>query len=132
MMEKTKRRILCVDDDRDTCVMLEVILSQGGYDVMSALTFEAAITLAKTEGFDLYLLDSLLPDGTGFELCQQIRSLDPRAAILFCSGAAYDGDIQKAMHAGAQGYLVKPVRIADLMETVSKCLTSPGLHARAS
>lgn len=131
-MEKTKRRILCVDDDRDTCVMLEVILSQSGYEVRSVLTMDDALTLAKAEGFDLYLLDTLLPDGTGFELCRQIRAFDSRAPILFCSGAAYDADIQKAMRAGAQGYLVKPLGIENLMETVSKCLTPTGARSRAT
>ena len=64
-MEETKRRILCVEDDEDTCEMLTLALQLSGYEVVSAHTFADAITKALTTHFDAYILDSRLPDGSG-------------------------------------------------------------------
>jgi DNA-binding response OmpR family regulator len=131
-MKKTMRRILSVDDDRDTCQMLEALLGLCGYEVISALTVAEGLSQAKAGGFDLYLLDNWLPDGTGVELCQQIRKFDPRTPVLFCSGVANEADIKKAMSVGAQGYLVKPTDVENLTQTISACLATAGLQSRAS
>ncbi|HKG22810.1 MAG TPA: response regulator [Blastocatellia bacterium] len=131
-MEKTKGRILCVDDDRDNCALLEIILGQSGYEVTSAMTVDVALGLAKNVNFDLYLLDTILPDGTGIELCQKIRTFDPSTPILFCSGAAYQSDINRAFKAGAQGYIVKPMVIENLLDTVTRCLTSTAISIGAN
>jgi len=123
-MEQTKKRILCVDDDRDTCLMLETLFGLSGYEVTSAMTIADASRLAKKGSFDLYLLDWIFSDGTGIELCQYIRMFDTKTPILFCSGVAYEADINRAMSAGAQGYLVKPTEIENLIQTVRDCLPS--------
>ncbi len=123
-MEQIKKRILCVDDDRDTCLMLEALFGISGYEVISAMTVADASSLAKKGNFDLYLLDWYFPDGTGLDLCQYIRMFDTDTPILFCSGTVDEDEINRAMSAGAQGYLVKPTGIEDLMQTVRACLLS--------
>jgi len=100
--------------------------------VKSALTVADALRLAQAGGFDLYLLDSWLPDGTGVELCQQIREFDPRTPVLFCSGVVDEADIKKALSVGAQGYLVKPTDVESLSQTIRACLGTSGLQSRAS
>ena len=67
-----------------------------------------AISSIQTERFDLYLLDSRLPDVDGFDLCRQIRDFDPDTPILFFSGAAYEADKKRGIEAGANAYLIKP------------------------
>ena len=131
-MEQSNGRILCVDDDRDTCEMLEILLGDSGYKVESAMTVADALKLAQNSSFDLYLLDWYLPDGSGIELCQSIREFDTSTPILFCTGAAYEADIKRAMKAGAQGYLVKPTGAEDLIRTVHACLPSADARSRVN
>ena len=108
-MEETKRRILCVEDDEDTCEMLTLALQLSGYEVVSAHTFADAITKALTANFDAYILDSRLPDGSGVDLCKEIREFNSDTPILFYSADAYPREIEEAMNAGAQVYMVKPI-----------------------
>src|SRR5262245_18217594 len=107
-MEPTRRRILCVEDDEDTCQLMICLLGLSHYEVRTAKTMTEGLKLAGAEEFDLYLLDNLLPDGTGLELCLRLRSLDSRTPILFHSGAVYEEDRKQALAAGAQIYLRKP------------------------
>ena len=67
-----------------------------------------AISSIQTERFDLYLLDSRLPDVDGFDLCRQIRDFDAHTPILFFSGAAYEADKKRGIEAGANAYVIKP------------------------
>ena len=66
------------------------------------------MSLIQAERFDLYLLDALLPDLDGFELCRRMRGLDAHTPILFFSGAGYDADRKRGMAAGADAYVIKP------------------------
>src|ERR1051325_7494824 len=102
------RWVLCVDDDIDTCVLMAFSLARSGYLVETAHSIEEALRQARQKEFVLYSIDSRLPDGSGIELCKHIRQFDPHTPILFYSGAAFPEEIQKAMNAGAQAYLVKP------------------------
>jgi DNA-binding response OmpR family regulator len=79
--------------------------------------------LARREHFDLYILDSWLPDRSGFELCRLIREFNQRTPILFCSAAAYARDIREAIRAGAQEYLVKPVIPDELRQVVARLIS---------
>ncbi len=67
----------------------------------------------------MILLDWYFEDGTGLELCQMIRAFNTRTPILFYSGVDSKTVIKQAMSAGAQGFLVKPVGMDDLLHTVS-------------
>ncbi len=106
-MENPSRRILCVDDDEDTCEMLSFFLRK--YELILAHTFADAVTKALSGTFDVILLDSYLPDGSGIDLCRQIRESDINIPIIFYSGDAIPKRIEEAMEAGATTYLVKPL-----------------------
>lgn len=101
-------RVLCVDDDEDSREMLGLLLKHWRIETKSVGTAAQALSLIEAERFDLYLLDTFLPDLDGFELCRRMRNLDPHTPILFFSGAAYDTDKLKGMEAGANDYLSKP------------------------
>ena len=81
--------------------------------------------MARTEKFDLFVLDSRLTDGSGIELCKQIRQMGQSTPILFYSAWAYERDKQEAFNSGAQRYLVKPVSIPLLCETVAELINGP-------
>ena len=100
--------VLCVDDDEDSREMLGLLLKYWQIETKTVGTATQALSLIEAEQFDLYLLDTQLPDLDGFELCRRMRSLDPQTPILFFSGAAYESDIQKGIEAGANAYVAKP------------------------
>ena len=83
-----KPRILHVDDDPDIRLLISASLHEFGYVVATAGTNEEALELAKRLKFDLCILDIKLPDGTGIELCQQLRELQPGVPIVYYSGYA--------------------------------------------
>ena len=102
-----KPRILSVDDHGDTLSMLSLMLGGYGYDLTSASSVGEALELARSEDFDLFLLDFLFEDGTGRELCERIREFDPETPILFFSGS-HPNTHHEAMTCGAQGFVMKP------------------------
>ncbi len=124
-MQLRNRRILYIEDHEDTRELVTIILRQNDYDVITGSTIQAGIHLARSDRFDLYLLDSWLPDGSGLDLCRQIREFDPLTPILFYSAAAYEADREDALKSGAQGYLIKPSQTAELCSLVSTLIEAP-------
>lgn len=122
-------RVLCVDDDEDSREMLGLLLKHWRIETKSVGTAAQALSLIKDERFDLYLLDTFLPDLDGFELCRRMRNLDPHTPILFFSGAVYETDKKKGMEAGANDYLSKP-DVEGVLGRIKQFLT-PAQHAVA-
>jgi DNA-binding response OmpR family regulator len=122
-MQPAKSRILYVEDHDDTRELIALVLEQENYDVVTATSIAGALTLAKKTSFDLFILDSLLVDGTGVDLCKHLRLLDDSTPILFCSAKAYETDKAEAFSSGAQSYLVKPVDLGLLCEVVAELIT---------
>lgn len=109
-MAKTpdNHRILYVEDHEDTIEMVSLILEASGFHVTTRGSVEAGLKAVAEQSFDLYLLDSWLPDGWGVDLCKKIREFDPHTPIVFYSAAAYQRDRELALQSGAQAYLTKP------------------------
>jgi DNA-binding response OmpR family regulator len=114
-----RRRILYIEDHDDTRELVTLLLAQKSYEVITGSTIESGVALAGTEKFDLYLLDSWLPDGSGLDLCKRIRQFDKTTPILFYSAAAYAADSDQAIMCGAQAYLVKPSQPSELCDLVT-------------
>jgi two-component system, OmpR family, response regulator len=108
MVPSTLPRVLCVDDDEDSRVMLTMLLRHELIEAKAVGTAVQAMSSIQTEHFDLYLLDSRLPDVDGFDLCRRIRDFDPETPILFFSGMACDADKERGIEAGANAYVIKP------------------------
>jgi DNA-binding response OmpR family regulator len=102
------KRILCVEDDPDTCEFITIWFSRSGFEVVSAGTFAEGLRLAKEEHFDLYLIDHRLPDGEGAELIQKIRDFDEYTPIIVTSADVRASTKQKAFSSGAHAFLEKP------------------------
>ena len=115
-------RVLYIEDHEDTRELVTLLLTQRSYEVVSGATIESGIALAVAGDFDLYLLDSWLPDGSGLELCEKIRQFDKTTPILFYSAAAYASDHDMALKCGAQAYLIKPSQPSDLCRMVSELI----------
>ena len=117
-----KCRVLYVDDHEDSAFMFKQLLSLSDYEVSVAATMELALTLAKGEEFDLYVLDKRLPDGTGVDLCRQLSQITPGVPVIFYSGDVYELHRQEALMAGARAYVTKP-GIDKLIDTVHQLLS---------
>ena len=127
---QSKGRILCVDDDVDTCEMLHILLGGAGYEVTTSTSVAEGLSLAKSGQYDLILLDGLFEDGTGVELCRMIRAFDSETPIVFCSGAARQSDVAEGMSAGAQEYLIKPCSLEQIEQTVITLIGAASASAR--
>jgi len=120
-MSQPNCRILYVDDHDDSAEMLKLLLAPMNYEVHSASTVEEALQRARTEQFDLYVLDKRLPDGSGLELCRQLNVLTPDVACIFYTGDAYEVHSQEAVAAGATAFVSKP-DVEGLIKTVHEFL----------
>lgn len=121
-MSADRKRILCADDNEDTGFMLTALLGRD-YDAETASNISRALELARSEQFDLFILDNIFPDGTGLELCRRLRELYPRTPIMFYSGAVFESDKEDGLRAGAQAYVAKP-KINELVKTVARLLNN--------
>ena len=121
--ERERERILLVEDEEYARELAALTLTK--FALSCASNFDEGLRLAQQRDFDLYILDSWLPDKSGVELCRAIREFDTHTPILFYSAAAYERDIEEALRAGAQDYLVKPVIPDELMRAVAQLISAP-------
>ena len=122
MKSKKTPRVLYIEDHADTRELVTIVLEQKSYEVVTGSTIKSGVALAGSQHFDLYLLDSWLPDGSGLDLCRQIREFDKATPIVFYSAAAYEIDRNEAINSGAQAYLVKPSHPSELCSLVTSLI----------
>jgi two-component system, OmpR family, response regulator len=132
MRQNITPRVLYIEDHEDTRELVTLVLEQRCFEVVTGATIESGIALAGSQQFDLYLLDSWLPDGSGLDLCRRIREFDKSTPILFYSAAAYEIDRDLAMRCGAQAYLIKPSQPSELCGLVTSLIESHRRYLRAA
>jgi CheY-like chemotaxis protein len=108
MKSLIRPRVLYADDNEDACFMLSTLLGFSGIKTTSVATIGEALKIAQGEQFDLFLLDTRFPEGSGLDLCRKLREFNSRTPIVFYSGDAHEIDKAKGIAAGADAYLVKP------------------------
>lgn len=114
-------RILCIDDNEDTCLMLKTLLGVSDLEAISVPSTQEALSLIEKEKFNLYIVDFQLPSMSGVEFCKEIRKLDAETPILIYTGAARESDRTAGMLAGANAYLVKP-EVGEIVPTIKRLL----------
>lgn len=123
-----KKRVLIVEDEESLLKLETILLTVKGFEVIGAFTGKMAIDKIGVEEFDLVLLDIMLPDIDGFEVCRQIRK-DPRTAnvpILMLTGKKSQEDHDRGVLCGANAYLVKPFKSAMIIDEINKLLSVSG------
>ncbi len=113
-------RILVVDDEPQNLELMEAILGDAGYAVVSAPGGEEALVLANTKRPDLVILDLMMPGLSGFEVCARLKT-DPQTAgtpVLFVTALNQISDKERALAAGGDDFLTKPVQYAELLARV--------------
>lgn len=121
-MPLARRSILCVDHNEDTCELLSVYLTQQGYLVTAAFSSQEALSVAHREAYSLYVLDLMMPEVDGTQLCRMIREFDPHTPVIIYSGAALEINIEESLRAGANAFIAKPY-IDKLLEKVKTLLS---------
>jgi DNA-binding response OmpR family regulator len=117
-MTTPRLRVLYCEDDLDSREIIRLILTTEGFDAVCPENPVDFLKLAKEEHFDAYLLDYVMPEMSGGELCRRIREFDSRTPIIFYSGAAYPSDKEEALAAGAQAYIAKPATMEEVVCTI--------------
>lgn len=119
-------RILIADDDRDIRELVQFKLAQAGYDVVTAEDGPQALSAARTEPFDLVVLDVMMPQMTGIEVCRTLRAEEATAAlpVILLTAKTQAADMQAGLAAGANEYLTKPFSLRDLSSRVGAMLAA--------
>jgi DNA-binding NtrC family response regulator len=114
--------VLAAEDEVTVLVLAESILSENGYKVFSAANFvEARALLEKESSIEILFTDINLGDGSGTDLAQQARELNPDIQILYTSGAAVT-DGTKALFIDGGQFLQKPYRSEELVAAIANII----------
>ena len=119
-------KILLADDEMDIQMLVEMTLSEEGHEVVTVDNGQEAIDSAKSQPFDLILLDANMPVMGGLEAFDNLNQ-DPQTSsipVVFMTAQPQDAKIQDAISRGAKGYLQKPFDVDTLAGEIEKILAS--------
>ena len=128
------QKILVVDDDRDSLKLIGLMLQRHGYQITVAQTGAQALSKAETELPDLIILDVMMPDIDGYEVCRRLRA-NPQTAhlpIIMFTAKTQVTDKVAGFQAGADDYLTKPIHPAELTTRVEAILRSARVQGEAA
>lgn len=132
MSDKGQTRVLAVDDNEDALFALEELLKSHGYDVITAVGGNEAITKARREFPDTVLLDINMPDRDGISVLREIKS-DPllrfTPVVLLTANDSLE-DVTQGLDEGADDYIIKPFRSEELLSRVGAAVRMRKLYAR--
>jgi len=124
-MPTSERPILIVDDDHDLRLTLaEQLGLEGEFTAVEAATLQEAEALlsAADARFDLVILDITMPDGDGRDFCAKMRQLGHKMPVIMLTGSDAENDVVRGLDAGANDYIAKPFRLAELLARVRALL----------
>lgn len=119
-----KKRILVIEDEESLLRLETILLTVKGYEVVGVLTGNDALKKVCDEPFDLILLDIMLPDIDGFEVCSRVKK-DPRTSsipIVMLTAKKNPDDQKRGVACGASAYLTKPFKSAMIIDVIEKLL----------
>ncbi len=116
------RRILIVEDDQAMSVALRDGFAYEGYDVLMAQDGCTGLEMASDQAVDLILLDVMLPEMSGFDLCQQLRRIGNKLPIIMLTARGQEIDKVLGLKLGADDYMTKPFSFMELLARVEAVL----------
>ncbi|MET0728948.1 MAG: response regulator transcription factor [Acidimicrobiales bacterium] len=123
----TGPRLLLVDDEENLRSMLEAALRHSGFDVHPVATGRAALDAVPEVHPDLIVLDVMLPDLDGFDVCKRLRSEGDRTPVLFLTARDATEDRVRGLTLGGDDYLVKPFSLEELVARITAVLRRSGV-----
>ncbi|SRR5258706_6850686 len=116
------KRILVVDDDQNISMLLQLQLAKAGYDVITASSGLLALDLIETQKPDLILLDLMLPDMDGAEVCRRLRAIETMVPVIMLTAYTGPKSMKTAVEAGIDDYIEKPFRKDELLMRIKSHL----------
>lgn len=113
-----KKRILIIEDDTDLAAITGDMLENYGYEVRLAKDCGSAFDILSDEQFQLLLMDINLPDGSGFDVCRELRKMS-KVPVIFASARTGEDDKIKGLDMGGDDYLAKPYSLRELLARVN-------------
>jgi DNA-binding response OmpR family regulator len=110
-----KRTILVVDDEPHIVLGLKDALEFEGFRVVTATSGKEAVQLARQERPNAILLDLMLPDKNGYQICEEVRRFDVAVPILMLTARSQESDKIRGLDAGADDYVTKPFSLGELI-----------------
>lgn len=111
-------KIFLLEDDTFLRDGLCEILESNGYQVTSVSAIKDAREILQSSSFEIIILDVMLPDGSGFDLCQEIRNTGISTPILFLTACDDEIQIVRGLDCGADDYVTKPFKLLELLSRV--------------
>jgi two-component system alkaline phosphatase synthesis response regulator PhoP len=110
-------KILLIEDDPDLFLLIQYTLEKEGFEFHGAHSGKGAVELCQQQRPDLILLDIMLPDGDGLEICRRLRATTElaRTPVVFLTARASDADRRVGLELGAADYIVKPFFVRELV-----------------
>lgn len=118
-------KILLVEDDRAVALAVIYSLKKEGFDIIHAINLKMARELLNNS-IDLILLDLMLPDGDGYELCSEIREKNNDISIIFMTACDQEENVILGLDLGADDYVTKPVKIRSLVARINAVMRRKG------
>jgi DNA-binding response OmpR family regulator len=116
------KKILLVEDDPTLALGLCDALEFEGFEVVHTERGADAIEQAKKRTAECIILDLMLPDLNGYQVCEQIRSFDPRTPILMLTARSQEADKIRGLDSGADDYVTKPFSVGELVARIRAIL----------
>lgn len=116
-----QENILIIDDDIDLLNLIELYVISYNFNAIKALNAKEALDIIEKEKIDLILLDIMLPDANGFDLCRKIRN-DHNIPIIFVTAKGTDQDIIHGLTIGGDDYIIKPFNSTILLTKIKALL----------
>ena len=119
-----KKRVLIVEDEESLLKLETILLTVKGYEVSGASTGQEALEKLASTAFDLVLLDIMLPDIDGYEICRRIKEHPQHARIpvVMLTAKKSSEDQKRGVLCGSDAYLTKPFKSAMIIEVIEKLL----------
>lgn len=117
-------KILLVDDEPNILLSLDFLMRKNGFQVLLARNGTEAFELLHAEIPDLVILDIMMPDVDGYQICQLIKSDErfKKVKVIFLSAKSKESDIAKGLELGADAYITKPFANKNLLEKVKELM----------
>ncbi|PLX95075.1 MAG: two-component system response regulator [Desulfuromonas sp.] len=123
-----KRTILVVEDEESLLKLESILLTSKGYEVIGVPNGLAALEVLEKEKVDLVLLDIMLPEIDGFEVCRRIKQNPEtrRLPVIMLTAKKSHEDMSKGDEVGADWYVTKPFKSAKVIETIERFIEESG------
>lgn len=119
-------KILFVEDDLPLALGIEYTLKQEGFYVVHAKNLEEARANYKSSDFNIILLDVMLPDGSGYDFCREVRR-ECEVPIIFMTACDEEVNVVLGLDMGGDDYVTKPIRVKELISRINAVLRRKGI-----